>query len=132
MTQRRAVNPAALFSAAPTADDDDLLGFSHDDVFFHQQLCSLTYNDDDRALHDLSADSTRTSLAIARVRHSVTANCREVNMTYHFTYMKSSPRFLYTLATYARCGGIFNIHLTANPAFSVASIESPRYGGPLL
>jgi len=51
----------------PTAaDDDDFLNFSHDDTFFHQHLRSLTYNDDDRALHDLSADSTMTSLVSAR------------------------------------------------------------------
>jgi len=34
-SQRRAVRPAVLFSAAPTAaDDDDFLDFSHDDIFF--------------------------------------------------------------------------------------------------
>jgi len=34
-SQHRAVSPAALFSAAPTAaDDDDFLDFSHDVIFF--------------------------------------------------------------------------------------------------
>jgi len=60
---RRAVSPAALFSAAPTAaDDDDFLDFSHDDIFFHQHFRSLIDDDyDNRALRDLSADSTMTS-----------------------------------------------------------------------
>jgi len=49
------------FLQPPTAaDDDDFLEFSHDDIFL-QQFRSLTYNDDDRALHDISADSTMTS-----------------------------------------------------------------------
>jgi len=30
--------------------------------FFRQHFCSLTYNDDNRALHGLSTDSTMTSL----------------------------------------------------------------------
>jgi len=62
-SQRRAVSPTALFSAAPTATvDDDFLDFSHDDIFFHQHFCSLIDDDDDdRALHDISADSTMTS-----------------------------------------------------------------------
>jgi len=33
-SQRRAVSPAALFSAAPTAADDDFLNFLHDHIFF--------------------------------------------------------------------------------------------------
>ena len=61
-SQRRAVSPAALFSAAPTAaDDDDFLDFSHDDIFFHQHFRSLIDDDDRAALRDLSADSTMTS-----------------------------------------------------------------------
>ena len=49
------------FLQPPTgADDDDFLDFSHDDVFFHQHCRSLI-DDDDRALRDLSADSTMTS-----------------------------------------------------------------------
>jgi len=61
-SQRRAVGPAALFSPVPDAsdDDDDFLDFSHYDIF-HQHFRSLTYNDDDRTLHDVSADSTMTS-----------------------------------------------------------------------
>ena len=52
--ERRAVSPAALFSAAPTAaDDGDFLDFSHDDIFFQQHFRSLTYNDVDLALHSL-------------------------------------------------------------------------------
>ena len=81
--------------------------------FFHQHFRSLTYNDDDCTLHD----STMTSLVSdhhgIRVRHS---ESREVNVTYHFTYVKSGPRFRYTLAL--------------NAAFLVAAIKSPRYGGP--
>jgi len=55
------------FQQPPTAaaDDDDFLDFfSHDDIFFHRQFRSLIYNDYDRALHDLSADSTMTSLLL--------------------------------------------------------------------
>ena len=43
--ERRAVSPAALFSAAP---DNDFLDFSHDDIFVHRHFCSLIYNNDDR------------------------------------------------------------------------------------
>ena len=43
------------------ADNDDFVDFSHDDIFFHQHFRSLIYNDDDRPLHDISADSTMTS-----------------------------------------------------------------------
>jgi len=51
-----------VFWLPPTAaDDDDFLDISHDDIFLHQHLRSLTYNVDDRALHALSADSTMTS-----------------------------------------------------------------------
>jgi len=61
-SQRRALSPAELFSAALTAaDDDDFLDFSHDDIFSHQHFRSLIYDDDDRALHYLSADPTMTS-----------------------------------------------------------------------
>ena len=50
------------FLQPPTAaDDDDFLDFSHDDIFVHQHFRSLTYNDDDSALHDISADVTMTS-----------------------------------------------------------------------
>ena len=51
-SQRRAVSPAALFSAAPTAaaDDDDFLDFSHDDIFFSSTVSFIIYNDSDRAL----------------------------------------------------------------------------------
>jgi len=44
--------------------DMDFLDYSHNDIFFHQQFCSLIYNDDNRALHDLSTDSTMTSLLL--------------------------------------------------------------------
>ena len=57
----RAVSPAALFSAAPTAADDDFLDFFARPHFFHQQFRSLIYNNDDRTLYDLSDDSTMTS-----------------------------------------------------------------------
>ena len=56
--KRRAESPAAVFSAAR---DDDFLDFSCDDKCFHQHFRFPIYNDDDRALHDLSADSTMTS-----------------------------------------------------------------------
>ena len=59
-SQHRAVSPAALVSAAAD-DDDDFVDFSNDDIFLHQHVRSLLYNDYDRALHDLSADSTVTS-----------------------------------------------------------------------
>jgi len=49
------------FLQSPTAaDDDDFLDFSHDDILSHQQFRSLI-DDDDGALHDLTADFTITS-----------------------------------------------------------------------
>jgi len=65
-SQRRAVSPAAQFSTEPTAaDNDDFLDFSHDDIFFYQHFRSpISDDDDDRALHDLSVDSTMTSLLL--------------------------------------------------------------------
>ena len=41
------------FLQPPAATDDD-------NIFFRQRFCCLIYNDDDRALHDLSTDSTMT------------------------------------------------------------------------
>jgi len=38
-------------------------------TYFHQHLRSLIYNDDDRALHDLSADSTMTSPLLCDTAH---------------------------------------------------------------
>jgi len=53
------------FLPPPTAtDNDDFLDFSHDDLFFYPQFRSLICNDDYRALHDLSADSTVRSLLL--------------------------------------------------------------------
>jgi len=49
------------FLQSPTAaDDDDFLDFSHDDILSHQHFRSLI-DDNDGALHDLTADSTITS-----------------------------------------------------------------------
>jgi len=46
------------FLQPPTAaDDDDFLDFSHDDIF-HQQIRSLIYKDDDRALRGFNYDVT--------------------------------------------------------------------------
>ena len=60
-SQRRAVCQLCFLQSL-TAADDDFLDFSHDDIFFHQHFRSQIHIDDDRALHDLSADSTMTSL----------------------------------------------------------------------
>ena len=51
------------FLQLPTAADaNDFHDFWHDKiVFIDTFLLYLGYNDDDRALHDLSADSTLTS-----------------------------------------------------------------------
>jgi len=55
-SQRRAVSQLC-FLQPPAATDDD-------SIFFRQRFCSLIYNDDDRALHDLSTDSTMTPLLL--------------------------------------------------------------------
>jgi len=59
-SQYRAVSPAALFSAAPTATNDD----DFFDFFARRHIFSSTFsfsNDDNRALRDLSLDSTMMS-----------------------------------------------------------------------
>jgi len=61
-SQRRAVSPAALFSATPDCRWRRRLSrFFARRHIFHQHFRSLIYNDDDRALHDISADFTMTS-----------------------------------------------------------------------
>ena len=69
-SQRRAVGggcgelrPAALFSADSHCRRRRRLSpiFRTTTYFFHQRFRSLVDDDDDRALHDLSADSTMTS-----------------------------------------------------------------------
>ena len=63
-----------MFSAAPTAADVDFLDFSHDDIFFHQHFRSLIDDDnDDRALYDLSADSTMTSPLLCDIAYFLLA-----------------------------------------------------------
>ena len=63
--EHRAVSTAALFSAAPTAaDDDDFLDFSHDDIFFSStfSFSNITMTIALCMIYNYrSADSTMTS-----------------------------------------------------------------------
>jgi len=62
-SQHRAVSPAVVFCNPDCRWRRRVFRFfSHDDIFFHQHFRSLVKDDDDdRALYDLSADSTMTS-----------------------------------------------------------------------
>ena len=62
-SQRRAVSPAALFSAAPDCRwrRRRLSRFFRTTTYFYKHFPSLIYNVDNCALHDLSADSTMKS-----------------------------------------------------------------------
>ena len=62
-SQRRAVSQLCFVQPPTAADDDNFYNFSHDDIFF-QHFRSLTYNDHDHALHNISAGSTMTSLLL--------------------------------------------------------------------
>jgi len=119
-SQRRAVSPAALFSAAPTAADDDnfLDFFSHDDIFLHQQFRSLIYNNDDRALHDLSADSTMTSplLCDKPAYQSADWSCYATSFSPSSNYMPSRD-------TTALATRLFRCRLT-KPAKTMRAIGS--------
>jgi len=81
----RRQRPTQLFSAAPTAaEDDDFLDFSYDDIFFHQHFRSLMYNDDDlmhcnvhflphiTAMHYLNYRTAQWTGANAKVQPSLT------------------------------------------------------------
>ena len=79
--QRRAVSPAAMFSAAHDCRSRRQLSrfFARRHIFFHQHLRSLTYNDDDRALQRIFSTTRYCHISIL---HGAMEWMQQLNLWY--------------------------------------------------